>query len=202
MHGGANATRVPVCDWDGLSLAQKGIKAAAREAQAGITWDFFGTGLTWSNNQNWSLSSPVVAVAVPAALNATIVQLTDQFWGYSLGVGDWIGFFPFNLGRYEITEVIAPGTYRLDYPLRKALVLGNYATLNPVIAMRIVGENSAQAERGAASLDGLTIQFTEVRDYDVQDYFADASPAAAQLPWILTDGRWNDGGVWDDIQAY
>lgn len=170
MHGGANATRVPVCDWDGLTRVQMGVTATQSEWSAGQTWS---NGESWSNGENWASSPPVVPVAAAAALDAITVVLADEYWGYTLGEGDWIGFFPNHFGRYEITEVIQPGTYRIDLPLRAALTTANYATLRPVVAMRLLSENAAQSERGPAFLDGLTLQFTEVRDYDVRDYFTD-----------------------------
>jgi hypothetical protein len=170
LHGGANATRVPLCDWDGLSLAQRGLQGTSAQWKAGQQWS---NGQPWSNGENWKGLSPIVSVAAAADVGATIISLSDTFWGHSLGMGDRIGFFPFHFGAYEITEVIEPGTYRIDFPLRKAITTDDFATLEPVLAMRLLGENAAQAERGAVFLQGLTIQLTEVFDYDVRDYFAD-----------------------------
>lgn len=170
LHGGANATRVPMCDWDGLSYLQRGLDGPADRWRAGEPW---GNGLSWSNGQSWHGAFPIVSVATAAAIDATIVSLGDVFWGHSLDMGDRIGFFPLHFGSYEITEVIGPGTYRLDLPLRKAITTDDFATLNPVLAMRLLGENAAQAERGPAFLQGLTMQMVEVLDYDVRDYFTD-----------------------------
>lgn len=170
LHGGANATRWSVCDWDGLSFAQRGIVTSSAEWKQGQPWS---NDQPWSNGENWASSNPTVAVAAAAARDATIVSLADAFWGHNLGIGDWIGFLPFHFGWYEVTEVIEPGTYRIDLPLRKALTTADFATLNPTLVMKLKGENSAQAERGPAFLDGLTIALTEVRDYDVRDWFTD-----------------------------
>jgi hypothetical protein len=170
MYGGANATRWHVCDWDGLSFAERGIVTTSDAWRRGKPWS---NGMPWSNGTNWGSSSPNVAVAEDAALGATTVKLANAFWGHGLGIGDWIGFFPFHFGWYEITEVFSPGTYRIDLPLRKALSAADFATLKPTLVMKLKSENSAQAERGPAFLEGLTVALSEVRDYDVRDYFAD-----------------------------
>lgn len=170
MHGGANATRVTLCDWDGLSLARRGIQASKAEWKAGAPW---GNGKPWSNEQNWHGGSPIVAVAAAAAKGATVVTLAGQFWGRNLGIGDRIGFTPLHFGAYEVTEVIDAGVYRLDFPLRRALTTDDFATLEPVLAMRLLSENAAQAERGPAFLQGLSVQMVEVPDYVVREYFTD-----------------------------
>lgn len=170
LHGGANATRVPFCDWDGLSIPQRGLQATAAQWKAGDPWS---NGQAWLNGANWQGGVPTVAVAAIAAMNSTIVSLDDAFWGHDLDMGDRIGFWPLHFGSYEITEVIEPGTYRLDLPLRKELTTDDFATLQPVLAMRLLGENAAQAERGPAFMQGLTMQLVEVLDYDVRDYFTD-----------------------------
>lgn len=170
MHGGANATRVPICDWDGLSLAQMGVNATSSEWKVGQPWS---NGMPWSNGENWGSSPPVVSVATAAARDATAISLASAFWGHTLGMGDWLGFFPNHFGRYEVTEVIAPGEYRIWPPLRAAITPDDFATLRPVVSMRLVSENGAQAERGPAFMQGLIVQLVEVPDYTVRDYFTD-----------------------------
>lgn len=170
MHGGANATRIRLCDWDGLSLADRGIDATLAEYKAGSTWS---NGLPWSNGQNWSNSEEPIAVTAAAAQDDTIVNLDVSGWGANLGVGDWIGFFPFHFGAYEITQVVDDGQFRLDMPLRAALTTSSYAYLNPTLVMRLESESAASGERDAFSLTGLSLVMVEVFDYDVRDYFTD-----------------------------
>lgn len=170
MHGGANATRVKLCDWDGLSFADRGIITTSDQYAQGSPWS---NGMPWTNGINWHNGSPSIEVAAAAAEDATIVSLADDFWGANLGIGDWIGFFPFHFGAYEVTEVIGGGQFRLDLPLRAALTTSSRCYLNPWLAMRLEGENAAQAERDAFALVGLTIVMAEVFDYDVRDYFTD-----------------------------
>ena len=170
LHGGANATRVPFCDWDGLSLAQRGIDATSAEYKAGVPWS---NDLPWSNGKNWKIGSPTVAVPFAIAAGTTEVWLDSDFWGHSLGVGDMIGFEPLHFGKYMITEVYLPGRYRIWPPLRKALALGDYATLEPVLAMRLESEEGATASRGATHSEGASVTLVEVMDADLRDYFAD-----------------------------
>lgn len=170
MHGGANATRVRLCDWDGLSLADRGINATVAEYSDGVTWS---NGEPWSSGENWANAPPSIEVAAAAAQDDTTVFLSTDFWGENLGVGDWIGFFPLHLGAYEITQVLGDGEFRLDMPLRAALTTDSRCYLNPWLAMRLESESSADATRDAFSLTGLTLTMVEVMDYDVRDYFTD-----------------------------
>jgi len=168
QHGGANATRMRLCDWDGLSLAQRGIVATSDQWAAGKPWS---NGQPWSNGLNWKNGNPPVPVVAAAAKGSTIVRLSTAFWGSNLGVGDWIGFFPFHFGAYEITEVLENNEFRLDLPLRAALTASSFAYLNPWLAMRMESENSAEAERDASHLVGLTVVLIEVFDDDARTYF-------------------------------
>lgn len=169
LHGGANASRVPFCDWDGLSFAQRGIVTTRDEWRRGQPWS---NGMAWSNGENWKSSSPNVAIAAAVARDATIIKLADAFWGHGLDVGDQFGLFPFHFGLYMVTERIAPGEYRIWPPLRKAVGIGDFATLSPVLAMRLESEDAATANRGAAFSEGATVTLVEVLDYDARDYFA------------------------------
>lgn len=170
MHGGANATRIRLCDWDGLSLADRGISATVAEYTDGVTW---ANGEPWSNGENWANAPPSIEVTAAAAQDDTIVSLSTDFWGANLGVGDWIGFFPFHLGAYEITQVLGGGQFRLDMPLRAALTTSSRCYLNPWLAMRLESESAASGERDAFSLTGLSLVMVEVFDYDVRDHFTD-----------------------------
>jgi hypothetical protein len=170
LHGGANATRVPFCDWDGLSFAQRGIVTTSDAWRQGSPWS---NGMQWANGENWKSSSPNVAVAAAAALDATTVKLSNVFWGHGLDIGDQFGFFPFHFGLYMVTERIAPGEYRIWPPLRKAVSAGDFATLSPVLAMRLESEEAATANRDAAFISNAQVTLVETLDYDVRDYFAD-----------------------------
>lgn len=168
LHGGANATRVPFCDWDGLTAADAGVNAAQWGIEA--PWS---NGMPWSNGKNWSATPPMVAVSAITPRDGTVVSLGSAFWGHQLDIGDLLGFFPFHFGLYMVTEVIDPGTYRIWPPLRKAITADEFATLRPTLAMRLEGEEGANAPRGVAFAEGLSVTLIETLDYDVRDYFKD-----------------------------
>jgi hypothetical protein len=170
LHGGANATRWGFCDWDGLPIAQRGFDATPAEVRAGQPWS---NGQSWSNGKNWSAYAPLVGVGAPAALGASVISLEGDFWGATLDVGDFVGFMPFHFGLYAVTEVISSGTFRIWPPLRKALTTSDYATLKPVLAMRLESEDAAPYARGAAFADNLQFTLVEILDYDVRDYFTE-----------------------------
>jgi len=170
QHGGANATTVPFCDWDGLTRAQMGISVSLAEWLRGNPWDNYEP---WANGMNWASSPPVVAVVDNAALGATQIRLANEYWGHNLGVGDWLGFLPNHFGLYTITEVIADGSYRIWPALRKAVAITDYATLQPTMAMRMESEDAGTAARGAAFSENASITLVEVFDYDVASFFND-----------------------------
>ncbi|MEQ1403830.1 hypothetical protein ABK249_02695 [Neorhizobium sp. Rsf11] len=170
LHMGANAVRVSICDWDGLTFSEAGVTITEQQKRTGIPWS---NGMPWANGKNWKITKPNVAVAAPAAEDATIIKLQPSFWGHDLGIGDWIGFFPLHFGLYGITEVVADGEYRIWPPLRKAVLTDDFATLYPVMAMRLLSSNLPDAERGPAFLEGLTISLFEVFDADARQYFTD-----------------------------
>lgn len=171
LHGGANATRVPFCDWDGLAFAELGITGITKEQWlAGQPWD--DDGAPWEDGQNWAPSRPPELVAA-ASLGDTTITLDSLYWGGSLGVGDQIGFYPNHFGLYMITEVIEEAQYRIWPPLRKAVTSEDYATLTPTLAMRLESEEGATAPRGASFAEGLAVTMVEVLDYDLNTYFAD-----------------------------
>ncbi|MFC6487371.1 hypothetical protein [Nitratireductor sp. GCM10026969] len=170
LHGGANATRVPFCDWDGLDFEQMGVITTRQAWRLGQPWS---NGEPWSNGKNWASSPPQVPVARPSPLNGTEIWLAEAFWGHRLGMGDLIGFFPFHLGLYEITQVFDPGHYRVWPPLRKALTTDDEATLRPTLAMRLENEDAATAPRDAHFISNAGVVLVEVFDYYVRDYFTD-----------------------------
>lgn len=169
LHGGANATRWQFFDPDMLTFREAGVTATDFEIATGQPWS---NHQPWSNGQAWAASRPEVALAAGAALGDTVVSLDQAWWGHSLDVGDYLGFFPFHFGLYEVTQVIDAGRYRIWPPLRKALSIGDFATLSPTLAMRLEGEEAATAGRGLAAAEGLSVTLVEVFDYDVRQYFA------------------------------
>lgn len=174
LHGGANATRWIFFDPDMMSPQESGIAVPApaewTTAEYGQSWS---NGLPWGSGVGWKMTPPSVRIAADAQRDTTTVSVENGFWGYSLGVGDYLGFYPFHLGLYTITEVIEPGTYRVWPPLRKAVTTDEFATLCPVLAMRLESEEAASAGRGLVVAEGLSVTLVEVLDYDVRDYFTD-----------------------------
>jgi hypothetical protein len=170
LHGGANAVRFPVCDPDGLTWQEAGVDATPAEIRAGVAWD---NGMSWDNGQNWSIAKPWVSVALDAPKNTSIIRLADEEWGYDLDIGDQIGFVPSHFGLYQVTEVIEEGKYRIWPPLRKALTTADWATLDPVIAMRLESESGATASRGSRLAEGNAVTLVEVPDETVREYFTD-----------------------------
>lgn len=169
LHGGSNATRWTFFDPDAMSFQEAGVNASNFEIASGKPWS---NGMPWSNGENWKTGRPVVGVAATASRNATVVKLGSAWWGHKLGIGDYIGFFPFHFGMYEVTEVIVPGEYRIWPPLRKTISASDFATLSPTLALRLESEDAATAGRSLVVADGLTATFVETFDYDVRDYFA------------------------------
>lgn len=170
LHGGANATRWTFFDPDCMTYREAGVDASNFEIATGVPWS---NGQPWSNNENWAMSRPVVGVAAAAQQHDTTVSLANQWWGNSLAVGDYLGFFPFHFGLYIVTEVTTPGTYRIWPPLRKTIATTDFATLSPVLAMRLEGEDAASAGRGLVVAENLSITLVETLDYDVRDWFTD-----------------------------
>lgn len=168
LHGGANAVRVPLVDPDGLTGAEAGLSFAS-DPVSGDPWD---GGQPWSSGRGWRVGRPLVAVAADAAIGATEVSLDDAFWGAALGYGDMFGFTSV-FGWHVVTRVVAPGTYRIWPPLRAPIDAETRATLEPVMAMRLEGETSANLPRGISHAEGLTITLVEVEHRDVVDWFQD-----------------------------
>lgn len=168
LHGGANAVRVEWPAPDVMSLQEAGANFSPLQERLGMTW---ANGKGWANGQNWAATAPHVAVAAPAALDATIIRLDLSFWGGRLDYGDEIGFFPLYLGKHMVTEARGNGEYRIWPPLRKAIAAGDFATLNPVLAMTLDNESGADLTRGVDVGQETSLILSEVFDYDVRDYF-------------------------------
>jgi hypothetical protein len=170
LHGGANAVRVPFCDPDIPSWEDSGVGGPPAQFRSGLRWS---NGHAWSNGQNWHAGRPLAVLADDAAVGDTLITLTSDHWGRSLLGGEWIGFVPLHFGKYEITQVLDDGQYRIYPPLRKALVAGSYATLRPVMAMRLESESAGTVQRSHPVSEGNTLTLVEVQDPDVRAYFAD-----------------------------
>lgn len=168
LHGGANATRVPFSDPDGLTRADMGL---AQPGNRNAWWRRWGNGRAWGDGGLWGFTPPLVAVAEAAAKGASEIKLATTYWGGSLGDGDFVGFAPFHFGLYMVTEGLPDNRYRIWPPLRKAIATTDSATLRPTLAMRMESEESANVARGPAFLSGPSITMVEVLDADVRAYF-------------------------------
>ncbi|WP_315920448.1 hypothetical protein [Mesorhizobium sp. SP-1A] len=170
LHGGANATRWTFFDPDTMRFQEAGVKSPDFEIATGKPWS---NGMPWSNGENWKTSRPIVPVASGADLGDTEIRLSELWWGHRLDVGDYVGFFPFHFGMYQVTQVYERGYYRIWPTLRKAVTPDDFATLAPVLALRLESEDAASAGRGLVVADALSVTLVETLDYDVRDYFAD-----------------------------
>jgi hypothetical protein len=170
LHGGANATRWTFFDPDAMSFREAGVNASIFEAATGKPWS---NDRPWQNGENWKLERPAVPVAAAAALGATAISLADQWWGHRLDAGDYVGFFPFHFGMYQVTEVFEQGRYRIWPGLRKAVSTDDLATLSPTLAMRLESEDAASAGRGLVVAESASVTLVEVLDADARQYFAD-----------------------------
>lgn len=166
LHGGANAVRFTFADPD-RDLTDSGLSSNTDR----VTW---GNGLPWANGCWWSVSPPLVSVAASAAIATDTVTLADEKWVPDLDVGDWIGFVPFHFGLYVITEVISETSFRIWPPLDKALTTSSYATLRPVMVMRLQGEDGAVWSRDPNGASDTMLTFIQVQDTDARDYFTDS----------------------------
>lgn len=174
LHGGANATRWDFWDPDMMSPKESGVNVpdAGDWTSTGLSQDW-SNGLPWSSGEGWGSSPPLVAVAAASPADTSEISLDHAYWGHRLDIGDYVGFAPFHLGLYMVTELIGQGAYRIWPPLRKALTTDDLATLRPSLAMRLESEDAATAGRGLVVAEGLSVTLVEVLDYDVRDYFAD-----------------------------
>lgn len=163
---GANATRWHVTDRDLMPRSRAGFAADG----GNMPWS---NGMKWSNGMRWGLTYPNVPVAAVSALDSSIVTLSATFWGHRLKWGDRLGFFPFHFGLYQVTEEFGNGQYRIWPPLRKAIGPEDFATLYPVLALRLMMQDFEYPTEEAVHTVGATVRMIEVFDYDVRDYFTD-----------------------------
>lgn len=168
LHGGANGTRVTFKDPDEMTRTEQGVTMTPEQERGGMTWS---NGESWSNGMGWSCPPPLVGVAAAAAKDATTISLVDEFWRDSLDYGDQIGFGPYYFGLHVVTEVLGSGQFRIWPPLRAALTTANWATLRPVMVMRLEGEGSATLARGIMATEVSTVTLTEVTDENVRDFY-------------------------------
>jgi hypothetical protein len=166
LQKGANATRWRMAERDMMTNAAAGVRPDAD----GMAWS---NGRSWSSGLPWGFTLPNVRVAASTARDGSIIRLADHYWGARLGWGRRIGFFPGHFGMYQVTEVIAPGQYRIWPPLRKAIKPGDYATLYPVLAMRLMVQDYEYPSEEQSHTTGASVSLMEVFDYDVRDYFAE-----------------------------
>lgn len=168
LHGGANAVRVPFCNFDGLTYSEAGVIATSAELRAGRDWL-----VTQWSLRKWKVSRPFVSVETAASKGDDTIRLANEFWGRSIWRGTWLGFMPLHFGLYKVTEVIDDlGRYRIWPPLRKDIATSDYATLEPVMAMRLESEAAATMDaREPRSPQTLTL--VEVEDELVRDFFGD-----------------------------
>lgn len=170
LHGGANAVRVPFCDWDQMSLEQRGLKLSKNEWRNGVPWS---NEMPWDNGKNWKSSNPLVPIASTSQEGSSTIKLRSSYFGNNLDIGDMIGFNPFHFGLYTITEVFEPGHYRIWPKLRKRITNQDFATLNPTMAMRLASQDAANLPRDASFASDLSITLIECLDYDIREYWTD-----------------------------
>jgi hypothetical protein len=163
---GANASRWQMTDRDLMQKARAGVAAGA----GNMPWS---NGMKWSNGMRWGFTYPNVVVAAAASKEATIITLDTAFWGRKLKWGDRIGFFPLHFGLYQVTAELGEGQYRIWPPLRKAITTDDFATLYPVLAMRLMIQDFEYPVEEQVHTVGATVRMIEVFDADVRQYFAD-----------------------------
>ncbi|WP_226576681.1 hypothetical protein [Acuticoccus sediminis] len=128
-------------------------------------------GFSWDDGASWGGGQPHVAPSSGSPKGSTIISLQDVFWGHDLDLGDCIGFLPNHFGAYFVTEVIDDGVYRVWPSLRKAIyATTTFATLTPVLAMKM--RPNGYALRRAAMTEGQFIDFVEVPNYYVDEFFS------------------------------
>ncbi len=169
LHGGVNAVRIPFYDPDAMSSRSLG-QMGVRSYPVTLPWS---NGRPWSNTAGWKEGNETVPLAAATPIRGDTIVLSEGAWGYKLEVGDRLGFMPFHFGLYIVTQVYAPGAYRIWPPLRRAVTAANFATMRPVMAMKLEGEGGANAARGTLVADSLTATFVEVEDSDVRTFYTD-----------------------------
>lgn len=164
LGGGANAFRFTYVDADRMAFEEGGLTGPF-EPQSWSNGEF------WANATPWRVNFPTIAVAAAAVKDAGIVKLSSAFWGHRLGIGDFIGFFPFHFGLYMVTEVITPGEYRIWPRLRKAITSNDFCTLSPTLVMKASSPEVASWKRNAEVTSGMSLSLSEVIDPYVRAYY-------------------------------
>ena len=165
QHSGANATVFTLIDGDKPKLSEYGLPDEGSLP--------FSNGENFTNDHPWKGGYPTIELTATISLEVTQISLPDTLWGHKLGIGTWIGFMPLHFGMYMITEVLGDGQYRIFPPLRKAVSIGDYATLTPSMCVRMPAPDAARSSRGSAFVEGASLSVVEVLDYDVRDFFTD-----------------------------
>jgi hypothetical protein len=165
LQRGSNATRWKLTDRN-LIMAED--YAVSPPSGGGMPWE---SGQNWQNGQPWKFTIPSVPVAQNSSKDSSIIKISQNFWGGGLDIGDRIGFFPFHFGMYMITEVLSSGEYRVWPPLRKSITVTDFATLYPVMAMRLLGSDVEYPTEDVEVTTGSSVTLLEVFDYDVRKYF-------------------------------
>lgn len=166
MGAGVNGVRLTYHDPDIMTPPEAGISGSF----GGQEWS---NEEPWSNGMPWGASYPVVPIAAASDYDSGIVRLGSAFWGHTLGLGDYVGFFPFYFGLHCVTEVLGPGRYRVWPRLRKALTTDDFATLHPTLVMRPTAGSGVPPGRGLASTTSMTLRLVEVIDPYVRQHFTD-----------------------------
>ena len=95
------------------------------------------SGVEWEDGYSWGTGFPLVKTSLFLPAGSTVIRLTNQFWGYSLQRGEFVGFNHY--GVYEITDVYSNGQYRITPPLATSVsATTGYCTLMPMFAARLV----------------------------------------------------------------
>lgn len=157
----ANAYRFQLPKTERLSQKEAGVTQAFNLHDMVVTtWT---NDAPWSNSLGWSNGWPMVDVASSANAGTSIVRLTSQFWGNSLGIGDQFGFMPYHFGIYTVTEVISAGVYRVWPDLRVRLSGSEKARLDPVMAVKLINMTASYSRNGE-STEGVSMDVVEVID--------------------------------------
>jgi hypothetical protein len=170
LMNGMNAVRFTFYDPDIMTPSEAGLNVNEGVEWNNIPAETWSNGERWSNGKGWTVSPPVVAVSADCPSGATVVSLSNEFWGHGLTLGSYIGFFPFHFGLYMVTEVMGGGKYRIWPELRKSLTPNDLATLVPTLVMR-TRPGGYQLNRGAVHTEGQSVELFEVHDYYVRQYF-------------------------------
>ena len=166
MQGGVNATRWQVVTPDMTQPSAYGSSIKS----GGFSYQPWSNGMLWDNG-GWQSGLPIVSMAAAATKGDMEVTLTDEYWGHVLSVGDRIGFLPDLFGMYEIVQEFGDGRYGLNAPLRFDVSETHYATLQPVIALRMAGVQGGLAAQVPAITEATSLTLVEAPHDQVQSFW-------------------------------